>query len=571
MSPVENGGLPDLTRPRHVDLERASAGLCSASARVIKGIAGTMSDISYELPYPSHRSPVLARNIVATSQPLAAQAGLRMLLRGGNAVDAALAAAMALVVVEPTGCGLGGDAFAIIWDGRELHGLNASGRSPAGWTRDRFAGRAEMPGTGWETVTVPGMVAGWAELSQRFGKLDFTELFEPAISYAQDGYHVSPTIARLWQVEASRLKDEPGFSDYFMPNGRAPKAGELFTNRDLATSLRSIAETRGRSFYEGALAERIVEFSRTHSGSLSLDDLAANKPDWCGTISNSFREVDLHEIPPNGQGIAALVALGILERTEIADLAVDSPAALHLQIEAMKIAFADLQAHVGDPDHMHLMPEDLLEPSYLAGRARLINRDRASSFGAGAPKDSGTVYITAADASGMMVSLIQSNYRGFGSGVVVPGTGISLHNRGSDFVLEQGHPNQVAPNKRPFHTIIPGFLMKDGAPLMSFGVMGGGMQAQGHLQMVLRTQLWEQNPQAAIDAPRWRVQNGGVLLVEGAMDSDTVSALGNLGHRVAIDPPEAAFGFGGAQLIQRIEDGYVAGSEHRKDGAACGF
>lgn len=527
--------------------------------------------MSYDQPYASRRSPVIARNVVATSQPLAAQAGLAMLARGGNALDAALAAAMTLVVVEPTGCGLGGDTFAIVWDGTELHGLNASGRSPAGWTPERFTGRDAVDRTGWDTVTVPGVVAGWAELSRRFGKLGFADLLQPAIGYAENGFHVSPIIAKLWQSEAERLKDQPGFADGFMPGGRAPRAGEIFTNRNQAATLRSIAETGGRSFYEGDLARRIVAWSDAHGGCMTLDDLAANRPDWCGTISTEYRGVALHEIPPNGQGIAALMALGMLEHTDIAQQELDSPQALHLQIEAMKLAFADLFAHVGDEAHMHVTPDDLLDPAYLARRAAMIDPAGAGDFRHGAPGHGGTVYITAADESGMMVSLIQSNYMGFGSGVVVPGTGISLHNRGSDFVLEQGHANRVAPNKRPFHTIIPAFAMKDGQPLMSFGVMGGGMQAQGHLQMFLRTQLWSQNPQAASDAPRWRVEPDSRVLVERTMPPSTLAALTGLGHKISVDSPEAAFGFGGAQLIRRIDGGYVAGSDHRKDGAACGF
>lgn len=530
-----------------------------------------MTDLDYALPYPSRRSPVLARNLVSASQPLAAQAGLRMLHKGGNAVDAALAAAMTLVVVEPTGCGLGGDCFAILWDGADLHGLNASGRSPAGWTRERFAGHAEMPETGWDSVTVPGVVSGWAALSQRFGKLPFADLFEPAIGYAEAGYHVSPIIARVWAVEAQRLKDQPGYADCFMPGGRAPRAGERFRNPDLGATLRSVAQSGGASFYEGEIAGRIADFARAHGGAMTRDDLAARQPDWCGTVSARFHGVDLHEIPPNGQGIAAAMALGILEHTGIADLPPDSAASLHLQIEAMKIAFADAHAQVADLAHMTVTPAQLLDPAYLAGRAALIDPARAGTPQPGVPAEGGTVCLSAADDSGMMVSFIQSNYHGFGSGLVVPGTGISLHNRGSDFVLEQGHPNEVAPNKRPFHTIIPGFLMQDGAPLMSFGVMGGGMQAQGHLQMVIRTQLWRQNPQAASDAPRWRVMPDGRLMVEAGMPRDIVGGLADLGHRIASDPPEAAFGFGGAQLVHRIEGGYAAGSDHRKDGGACGF
>jgi gamma-glutamyltranspeptidase/glutathione hydrolase len=530
-----------------------------------------MTPFSYNSPYPARRVPVLARNIVATSQPLAAQAGVRMLLAGGNAVDAALACAIALTVVEPTGNGLGSDAFAILWDGEQLHGLNASGRSPAAWTPERFSGLDRMPERGWESVTVPGAVSAWVELSSRFGRLPFVDLFAPALEYARHGFHVSPTIAALWANGASVLSEQPGFRDGFMPNGRAPQAGELFVNRPLAKSLETIATSNGEAFYRGDLSRRIADFAREHGAALSEADMAEHRADWCGTISVPFRGIHLHEIPPNGQGIAALVALGILERTGIDKLDPDGPEALHLQIEAMKIAFADVERYVGDPDTMAVSVEHLLGPAYLDRRAALINLASASNPEAGAPAAGGTVYVTAADASGMMVSFIQSNYSGFGSGVVVPGTGIHLQNRGSGFTLEPGHANYVAPHKRPFHTIIPGFLMKDGNPLMSFGVMGGPMQAQGHVQMVLRTQVWEQSPQAASDAPRWRVVHGRKVAVEHGVSDRTVSALAALGHEITREEPEASFGFGGAQLIHRIDGGYAAGSDHRKDGAAIGF
>jgi gamma-glutamyltranspeptidase/glutathione hydrolase len=530
-----------------------------------------MAAISYASPYTSRRVPVLARNVVATSQPLAAQAGLRMLLAGGNAVDAALAAAIALTVVEPTGNGLGSDAFAILWDGKQLHGLNASGRSPAAWEWERFTGLANMPERGWESVTVPGAVSAWVELSARFGRLPFADLFAPALDYARRGFHVSPTIAILWANGANILSSQPGFREAFMPSGAVPRAGDLFVNKPIGDSLEAIAISKGEVFYRGELAHRIAAFAREHGAVLSEDDLVAHKTDWCGTISVPFHGAALHEIPPNGQGIAALIALGILERHAIAHLDPDGPEALHLQIEAMKLAFADVDRYVSDPDTMELAASDLLAPAYLDHRAALITPRRAGNPGAGAPTAGGTVYVTAADESGMMVSFIQSNYAGFGSGVVVPGTGIHLQNRGSGFTLQPGHPNVVGPRKRPFHTIIPGFLMQGDQPLMSFGVMGGPMQAQGHVQMVLRTQLWGQNPQAASDAPRWRVVAGRKVAVEHDVSDSTVAALEALGHEVTREAPEASFGFGGAQLIQRIDGGYAAGSDHRKDGAAIGF
>ncbi|MCG6904081.1 MAG: gamma-glutamyltransferase family protein, partial [Rhodobacter sp.] len=407
-------------------------------------------------PYGSRRSAVMADNMVATSQPLATQAGLAMLARGGNAVDAALATAITLTIVEPTGNGIGSDGFAIVWDGTELHGLNASGRAPAGWTPDRFAGQASMPERGWESVTVPGAVGGWVALSRRFGRLPFADLFEPAIRYATDGFAVSPVIATLWANGARLIKDQPGYAEHFLPNGRAPIAGERFANPNAAASLRLIADTGGEAFYRGELAAEIAAEAARHGAAMRVDDLAANAPDWCGTVQKSFDGFELHEIPPNGQGIAACMALGMLRHTAIRDLSPEDPRALHLMWEAMKLAFRDIQAYVGDPAFMSgVRADDLLDDAYLETRAALIDTTRAQDFGAGAPKHGGTVYLCAADSDGMMVSYIQSNYSGFGSGVVVPGTGIHLQNRGLGFNLSAGHPNQVGPGKRPFHTIIP--------------------------------------------------------------------------------------------------------------------
>ncbi len=523
-------------------------------------------------PYASRRSPVLAENVVATSQPLAAQAGLAMLAAGGNAVDAAIAAAITLTLVEPTGNGLGSDAFCILWDGERLHGLNASGRSPAAWSPARFAGQGAMPFRGWESVTAPGAVSAWAALSQRFGKLPFEKLFEPAVRLAENGFIVTPKIGQLWGNAAAQLADQPGFAETFLRDGRAPRPGERFVNRPMAATLREIAETRGESFYRGRLAAAIAAAARAGGSALTEADLAAHAPDWSGTVSQSFDDWALHEIPPNGQGIAACMALGMLDHTPIRDMGPDEPRALHLMWEAMKLALRDAEAHVADPDAMRLAPADLLDADYLARRAALIDPDRATDFKAGAPRHGGTVYLTAADASGMMVSYIQSNYAGFGSGVCIPGTGIHLQNRGAGFTLTPGHPNEVGPSKRPFHTIIPGFVMQGDAPLMSFGVMGGPMQAQGHLQVALRTLLWGQNPQTACDAPRWRVTQGMGVAVEDSLGADTVAALGAMGHAVSVEQADLAFGFGGAQVIQRLPGGgYAAGSDPRKDGQAAGF
>lgn len=521
--------------------------------------------------YPSRRSPVMARNVVAASQPLAAAAGLRMLQKGGNAVDAALATAIVLTVVEPTGNGVGSDAFCILFDGDTLHGLNASGRSPASWSRDRFSSFASMPERGWDSVVVPGAVAAWRDLSQQFGSLDFAVLFEPAIEYANAGFHVSPLIAELWRKNAEELKDQPGFAEAFLPEGRAPRAGELFVNQPLGRSLRLIAESKGAAFYSGELAERIEAFAAKHGAAMTADDLAAHRNDWCGTICQEFGQSVLHEIPPNGQGIAALIALGILRHLGIEATEPDTADAIHLQIEAMKLAFADVERFVGDGDYMKVAVNDLLDPRYLALRAELVDRNRAHVFGAGAPTAGGTVCLAAADDDGLMVSYIQSNYSGFGSGVVVPETGISLQNRGFGFTLTPGHANEVGPSKRPFHTIIPGFVMADGRPAMAFGLMGGPMQAQGHLQMFLRTQVWNQDPQTAADAPRWRVIGGLDVAFEAGIPNTAVIALAERGHRIVRDPVDADFGFGGAQIVARTDGGYVAGSDPRKDGLAIGF
>jgi len=522
-------------------------------------------------PYPSHRTPLMARNVVATSHPLATQAGLRMLMRGGSAVDATIATAAALTVVEPCSNGLGSDAFAIVWDGQTLHGLNACGRSPARWSPTRFAGLDKMPARGWESVTVPGVVSAWVALSEKFGKLPFRLLFEPALAYAREGFPVSPLIAELWARIAPKYRGQPGFDDAFLPGGKAPAAGSVFTNPPLADSLESIANSHGREFYRGALAQAMIAHSEQHGGAMSMGDLAEHEVEWCGTIAQDFAGVSAHEIPPNTQGIATLMALGILRHLGIEHCEVDSAQAMHLQIEAMKLAFADVDAFVADPQSMSVGTQALLSETYLAGRAALIDRDAAGDFGPGAPEQGGTVYVTAADACGLMVSFIQSNYEGFGSGVVVPGTGISLQNRGMGFTLDSAHPNAVGPRKRPFHTIIPGFVMQDGKPLMSFGLMGGPMQAQGHLQLIVRTQVFGQNPQAASDAPRWQVTRGRHVLVESTMPPELVAALAARGHVIQREPPEAAFAFGGAQVILRTDAGYVAGSDHRKDGLAVGF
>ncbi len=525
---------------------------------------------SFDLPYPSRRSPVLARNIVSASQPLAAQAGLRMLLKGGNAVDAIVASAITLTVVEPTMNGIGSDAFALVWNQDKLHGLNASGRAPAAWSPARFAGLQAIPSEGWDSVTVPGAVSAWVALSQRFGRLAFADLFEPAIDYANNGFLVTPIIAAQWAGSIERLHNQPGFREAFMPNGRAPRTGEVFRFPDQAKTLGHIAETKGESFYRGDLAEKIARHSAAEGGVMTTADLAAHQPDWVEPIKLAYADHHIHEIPPNGQGIAALMALGIVREWNLAQHAVDSVDSFHLQIEAMKLAFVDTYRYVSDPRAMTVGPDDLLNADYLKQRARLIDPKRAGDFGPGSPKTSDTVYLSAADAEGNMVSYIQSNYAGFGSGVVVPGTGISLQDRGMGFSLQPGHPNVVAGGKRPFHTIIPCFMTRDGKPVMGYGVMGADMQPQGHLQMTLRTLDYKQNPQATADGPRWKVAKTGEILLEASVPSSVAQGLRTRGHRVVVTEP-GSMEYGSAQLIRKVDGGYVAGSEPRRDGQAVGF
>ncbi len=528
-------------------------------------------------PYPTLRSPLFARNVVATSQPLAAQAGLQMLRAGGNAVDAAIATAAAMTIVEPVSNGLGSDNFAILWDGQQLHGLNSSGGAPAAWTPEYFRRKHgdQIPVRGWDSVSTPGAVAGWVALSQRFGKLPFADLLQPAIELGERGYGVGVVTADKWQRQVPGLLDQPGFANSFMPRGRAPEPGERFVFKDAARSLRLIAKTRGDAFYKGEIAEQLVAHAAAFGGAMVLSDLANYAPSWVTPIEKNFAGHTVHEIPPNGQGIAALMALGMLEHTAFRDHAVDSLMSQHLQIEAMKLAFADTYRWVGDERYMTAVTTaDLLSDAYLAERAKRIDPRRASDPGHGQPPHGGTIYLTAADESGMMVSLIQSNYMGFGSGVVVPGTGVSLQNRGHGFTLKPGHPNLVAPGKRPFQTIIPAFLTQGGEPVMSFGVMGGNMQPQGHLQTLVRMLVHGQQPQAACDAPRWKVATGRQIDCEHTMAPALRQALAELGHDI-VTTPDAYMDYGSGQFIARMtanhEDGYVAASDSRREGQAVGF
>ncbi len=534
--------------------------------------------------YASQRLPVFGRNVVSTSHPLAAQAGLRMLHNGGNAVDAAIAAAAMMTIVEPVSNGLGSDAFCILWDGTQLHGLNASGCAPAAWTPDYFkrkygADALTPPKRGWDSATVPGAVAGWVALSQRFGKLPFADLLAPAIDIAERGYAVPVVVQEKWAAAAPLLAAEPGYAQAFMPHGRAPNVGELFRFADAARTLRLIAETSGEAYYRGEIAEAAAKHSRENHGAMTAGDFAAYRPEWVTPLAKDYRGHTLHEIPPNGQGIAAQIALGILQNFDIAAMPLDSVDSQHLQVEAMKLAFADVYRYVADGASMEVTPAQMLDDAYLASRARLIDMKKAQDFGAGNPVRGGTIYLTAADESGMMVSFIQSNFMGFGSGVVVPGYGLSMQNRGHGFSRAANSPNLVAPGKRPFHTIIPAFLTKPNAsgglePVMSFGVMGGNMQPQGHMQTLVRMLDHGQNPQTACDAPRWRFNEGLEINVESAINAATVQGLKDRGHQVDVIQ-DSYQDFGAGQFIWRLGDpsveGYVAASDPRRDGQAAAF
>ena len=535
-----------------------------------------------DFPYASRRMPVLApHGVVATSDPLAAQAGLRMLLAGGNAVDAAIAAATTLTVVQPWVNGIGSDAFALVWDGSKLHGLNASGRAPATHTPELFAklGHDRVPNRGWLPVTVPGAPGAWRDLHKRFGRLPFEQVFEPAIDYARNGFPLGPETGFVWaQAQRSNVENLPGpefrgWFETFMPKGRVARPGDTWTLPDHARTLDRIAHTDADDFYRGDSAIAIAAFAKETGGYITEADMAAHTSTWVEPICAGYRGYDVWEIPPNGQGIAALEALSILEGFDMASKPRDSVESWHLQIEAMKLAFADAHRYVADPDHVAVPAEGLLEAGYVAQRRALIG-EQALDPGPGDPPRGGTVYLCAADADGMMVSYIQSNYQGFGSGVVVPGTGISLQNRGYGFSLQPGHPNLVAPRKRPYHTIIPGFLTRDGQAIGPFGVMGAEMQPQGHVQMIVNQVDHGMNPQTSLDAPRWRWTRGREVTIEPAAGRDLIAGLEARGHAVVLVDTQSQFnGNGGrGQIIRRLPGGgYMAGSEPRSDGAAVGY
>jgi gamma-glutamyltranspeptidase/glutathione hydrolase len=527
-------------------------------------------------PYASRRTTVYAKNgMVATSQPLAAQAGLDVLKRGGNAMDAAIATAAALTVVEPTSNGIGGDAFALVWTNGQIYGLNASGCSPKNISIEavKRLGHQEMPRFGFVPVTVPGAPGAWAAMSERFGKLPLTEVLRPAIEYAEKGYPLSPILGKYWasafKTYSEHLKGDEfkHWFETFAPEGRAPKIGELWSSEAHARTLQAIAESNARAFYEGDLAERIDAFSRQYGGFITKEDLAAFKPEWVEPIRVNYRGYDVWEIPPNGQGLVALMALNILKGFEFSYK--DDVETYHLQMEAIKLAFEDGKKYITDPRHMNVSVADLLSDAYAEERRRLIGKE-AIQPAPGRPNSGGTVYLATADSEGNMVSFIQSNYMGFGSGLVVPGTGIALQNRGHTFSLSPDDANALEPGKRTYHTIIPGFLSKDGQAVGPFGVMGGYMQPQGHVQVVMNTVDFDLNPQAALDAPRWQWIEGKTFEVERGIPEHIVQALSRRGHniKVALD----SGGFGRGQIIWRDEHGVLAGgTEPRTDGSIAAW
>ena len=525
-----------------------------------------------DYPYPSKRRVMMGkRGAVATSQSLATLAGMEMLLAGGNAVDAAVAMAIALTVVEPTSNGIGADAFALVWDGK-LHGLNASGKSPQSLHLEAFSGMETVPETGWLPVTVPGAVSAWRTLWERWGKLPFEQLFAPAIRYAESGFPVSPVTAQAWK-RAERVflpligKEFEPFKQVFFPGNKAPLAGEVWGSKLHGETLRAIASSGGDSFYKGELAEKIANFAAETGGFLTVSDLASHQADWVDPISTNYRGLTVWELPPNTQGIATLIALNILEGFDLAKYPRESVESYHLQIEAMKLAFADIHRYVADPRFMDVSVADLLDKTYANSRRSLIGDKAIPIADPGIPKG-GTVYLAAADGE-LMVSFIQSNYEGFGSGILVPETGIALHDRGACFTLESGHPNQVGAAKRPLHTIIPGFLTQDNLPLGPFGVMGGPMQPQGHLQVVVNIKDYGMNPQAALDAPRWQFIAGNLAILEPEVSEEITQKLADRGHEISISTNPWLFGKG--QIILKQGEVFVAASEPRADGMALAW
>ncbi len=534
--------------------------------------------------------------MVATSQPLASQIGLDLLQQGGTAVDAAIAANAVLGLVEPHMCGMGGDLFAIIWDARtrQLYGLNASGRSPRGLSRETLMQRLEgddcqrIPADGLFPVSVPGAVDGWFELHQRFGRLPMQSLLQPVIELAENGFLLTPVIAEEWQrFSDMQANTNPGdFDLLYRPGGRAPAQGERFRNSQLAMSYRLISEHGRKGFYEGEIAGRISRFMSEHDGYLDINDLSGHRSEWVTPLSVNYRGYAIHELPPNGQGLAALQMFKLLQGQDLYSRGALSAESIHLMVEAKKLAFEDRARFYADPDFCPAPLEALLSDNYRDVRAALITGDAAAEVIAGDPvlRQSDTIYLTTADSDGNMVSLIQSIFYPFGSAVVVPDTGFALQNRGMLFSLDPAHANVYAPNKRPFQTIIPAFITHDGRPHMSFGVMGGDMQPQGHVQVISNILDFNMGLQEAGDAPRWRhdgstqptdnvgdrLSHGGELVMEEGFSEDAIAELARKGHRIC--DKDNGFGFGGYQAIMCDgRGGYLGASENRKDGCALGY
>lgn len=527
-------------------------------------------------PYASQRMTVYAKNgMVATSQPLAAQAGLDVLRKGGNAIDAAIAAAACLTVVEPNSNSIGGDSFALVWFNGKLHGLNASGPAPQSITIDavRERGHEFIPSYGVLPVTVPGTPAAWAALSSRFGQLPLTEVMKQSIEYAEQGFPVSPTIAKYWAngYEVFKKLDEKYFHPWmttFAPKGRAPKIGEIWSSPDHARTLRSIAETNAESFYRGELSDQIDAFFKLHDGFLTKEDLASYEPEWVDPIKVNYKGYDIWEIPPNGQGLIAMIALNILKGYDFASK--DSVDTYHRQIEAVKLAFVDGLKYITDPLHMKVSVEQLLSDTY-ANQRRLLIGERAILPLAGEPPKGGTVYLATADKDGNMVSFIQSHAGDFGSGTVIPGTGICMQNRGTGFSMQPDHPNVLAPGKKTYHTIIPGFITKNDQAVGPFGVMCGSIQPQAHVQIVMNTIDFLLNPQASLDAPRWRWIKEKIIEVEPQFPDHIAQALARRGHTVQRALDSGMFGRG--QIIWRDPDTGIlsGGTEPRADGEVASW
>ncbi len=532
------------------------------------------------------RSEVIAQNGMAcTSQPLATQAALDILKAGGNAIDAAIAANAVLGLTEPTGNGIGGDIFAIVWDSKtkKLYGLNGSGRSPYELTLKYFKdnGFEKIPATGPLSVSVPGCIDGWFELNKKFGKLPMNEILAPAIRYAREGFPVSEVIAYYWQGNSRSLQKFPGFSEIFMPGGKAPAKGEIFKNPYLANTLELIGKEGRDVFYKGEIAEKIVAYMKEQGGFFTMKDFEDHRSEWVEPVSTNYRGYDVWELPPNGQGIATLQMLNILENYDIAEMGFGSPEYMHLFIEAKKLAFEDRAKFYADPDFNKIPVEELISKEYGKERAALIDQNRAArSYPSGFPESPNTIYLTTADKDGNLVSLIQSNFRGMGSGMTPGKLGFILQDRGELFTLEEGHMNVYEPHKRPFHTIIPAFITKDGEPYISFGVMGGGMQPQGHTQIVCNIIDFGMNLQEAGDAPRIshegsseptgeKMTDGGVVSLESGFTYDTIRELMSKGHKISFEKGP----YGGYQAIMWDSKNkvYYGASESRKDGQAAGY